>query len=59
MNKVDVIEKMAKEAKGPKVAAGRALDAFIEGVRKGLQIGIFSPKPFFAFNGPVHGQKMQ
>ena len=37
MNKAELIEKMAKEAKIPKVAAGRALDSFIDGVTKGLK----------------------
>ena len=37
MNKAELIEKMAKEAKITKAAAGRALDSFIEGVTKGLK----------------------
>ncbi len=37
MNKAELIEKMAKEAKIPKAAAGRALDSFIDGVTKGLK----------------------
>ena len=37
MNKAELIEKMAKEAKIPKAAAGRALDSFIDSVTKGLK----------------------
>jgi DNA-binding protein HU-beta len=37
MNKAELIEKMAKEAKIPKAVAGRALDSFIDGVTKGLK----------------------
>jgi len=37
MNKAELIEKMAKEAKLSKAAAGRALDSFIDGVTKGLK----------------------
>jgi DNA-binding protein HU-beta len=37
MNKTELIEKMAKEAKITKAAAGRALDSFIDGVTKGLK----------------------
>jgi DNA-binding protein HU-beta len=37
MNKAELIEKMAKEAKITKAAAGRALDSFIDGVTKGLK----------------------
>jgi DNA-binding protein HU-beta len=37
MNKADLVEKMAKEAKIPKAAAGRALDSFIDSVTKGLK----------------------
>ena len=37
MNKAELVEKMAKEAKIPKAAAGRALDSFIDSVTKGLK----------------------
>jgi DNA-binding protein HU-beta len=37
MNKAELVEKMAKEAKITKAAAGRALDSFIDGVTKGLK----------------------
>ena len=37
MNKAELIEKMAKDAKVTKAAAGRALDSFMEGVTKGLK----------------------
>jgi DNA-binding protein HU-beta len=37
MKKAELVEKMAKEAKIPKAAAGRALDSFIDGVTKGLK----------------------
>jgi DNA-binding protein HU-beta len=37
MTKAELIEKMAKDAKVTKAAAGRALDSFIEGVTKGLK----------------------
>jgi DNA-binding protein HU-beta len=37
MNKAELIEKMAKDAKITKVAAGRALDSFLGGVTKGLK----------------------
>ena len=37
MNKAELIEKMAKEAKITKAAAGRALDSFIDGITKGLK----------------------
>ena len=37
MTKAELIEKMAKEAKITKAAAGRALDSFIDGVTKGLK----------------------
>ena len=37
MNKAELIEKMAKEARIPKAAAGRALNSFIDGVTKGLK----------------------
>jgi DNA-binding protein HU-beta len=37
MNKADLIEKMAKDAKITKAAAGRALNSFLDGVSKGLK----------------------
>ena len=37
MTKAELIEQMAKDAKITKVAAGRALDSFFEGVAKGLK----------------------
>ena len=37
MNKADLIEKMAKDAKITKAAAGRALNSFLDGVKKGLK----------------------
>jgi DNA-binding protein HU-beta len=37
MNKAELVEKMAKEAKITKAAAGRALDSFIDGITKGLK----------------------
>ena len=37
MNKAELIEKLAKDAKLPKAAAGRALDAFLEAVKGGLK----------------------
>jgi DNA-binding protein HU-beta len=37
MTKAELIEKMAKDAKITKVAAGRVLDSFIDGVTKGLK----------------------
>ncbi len=37
MNKAELIEKMAKEAKITKAAAGRALESFLDGVTKGLK----------------------
>jgi DNA-binding protein HU-beta len=37
MNKAELIEKMAKDAKIPKAAAGRALDSFMETVTGGLK----------------------
>jgi DNA-binding protein HU-beta len=39
MTKTDLIEKMAKEAKVTKAAAGKALDSFIDGVKKALKKG--------------------
>lgn len=37
MTKAELIEKMAKDAKISKVAAGAALDSFMDGVTKGLK----------------------
>ena len=37
MNKAELVEKMAKEAKITKAAAGRALDSFIDEITKGLK----------------------
>ena len=37
MNKAELIEKMAKDAKITKAAAGRALESFMDGVTKGLK----------------------
>ena len=37
MNKAELVEKMAEDAKITKAAAGRALDSFIDGVTKGLK----------------------
>jgi DNA-binding protein HU-beta len=37
MNKAELIEKMAKDAKIPKAAAGRALDSFMGAVTSGLK----------------------
>jgi len=37
MTKAELIEKMAKDAKISKVAAGAALDSFMAGVTKGLK----------------------
>ena len=37
MNKSELIEKMAKDAKISKAAAGRALESFMDGVAKGLK----------------------
>ena len=37
MTKAELIEKMAKDAKITKAAAGRALDALVDGVTKGLK----------------------
>jgi DNA-binding protein HU-beta len=37
MNKSELIEKMAKDTKVSKAAAGRALESFIEGVTEGLK----------------------
>ena len=37
MTKAELIEKMAKDAKISKVAAGAALDSFMDGITKGLK----------------------
>ena len=37
MNKAELIDKLAKDAKISKAAAGRALESFIEGVTAGLK----------------------
>ena len=37
MTKAELVEKMAKEAKITKAAAGRALDAIVDGITKGLK----------------------
>jgi DNA-binding protein HU-beta len=37
MNKAELIEKMAKDAKVTNPAAGRALESFFDGVTKGLK----------------------
>ena len=37
MNKAELIEKLAKDAKISKAAASRALESFIDGVTKGLK----------------------
>jgi DNA-binding protein HU-beta len=37
MNKAELIEKLAKDAKVSKLAAGRALESFTEGVTMGLK----------------------
>jgi DNA-binding protein HU-beta len=39
MTKTDLIDKMAKEAKVTKAAAGKALDSIIDGVKKALKKG--------------------
>ena len=39
MTKTDLIGKMAKEAKVTKAAAGKALDSFVDGVKKALKKG--------------------
>jgi DNA-binding protein HU-beta len=39
MTKADLIEKMAKDAAITKAAAGKALDSFIDGVKKALKKG--------------------
>ena len=37
MNKAELVEKLAKDSKISKAAAGRALESFLEGVTKGLK----------------------
>jgi DNA-binding protein HU-beta len=37
MNKAELVEKLAKDAKISKAAAGRALESFLDGVTKGLK----------------------
>ena len=37
MNKAELVEKLAKDAKVSKAAAGRALESFLDGVTKGLK----------------------
>ena len=39
MTKTDLIDKIAKEAKVSKAAAGKALDSFVDGVKKALKKG--------------------
>ena len=39
MTKAELIDKMAKEAKVTKAAAGKALDSFVDGVKKALKKG--------------------
>ena len=39
MTKTDLIGKMAKDAKVTKAAAGKALDSFVDGVKKALKKG--------------------
>lgn len=39
MTKAELIEKMAKDAGVSKAAAGKALDSFVDGVRKTLKKG--------------------
>ncbi|HVN23459.1 MAG TPA: HU family DNA-binding protein [Syntrophorhabdales bacterium] len=39
MTKTELIDKMAKECKISKVAANKALDSFIDGVKKALKKG--------------------
>jgi DNA-binding protein HU-beta len=39
MTKAELIEKMAKEAKIAKRAAGEALDSFIDGIKKAMKKG--------------------
>ena len=39
MTKTELIDKMAKDAKVTKAAAGKALDSFVDGVKKTLKKG--------------------
>ena len=39
MTKVELVDKMAKEAKVSKAAAAKALDSFVDGVKKALKKG--------------------
>ena len=39
MTKVELVDKMAKDAKVTKAAAGKALDSFVDGVKKALKKG--------------------
>ena len=39
MTKAELIDKIAKDAKVTKVAAGKALDSFIDSVKKALKKG--------------------
>jgi len=39
MTKTDLIEKVAKDAKVTKAAAGKALDSLVDGVKKALKKG--------------------
>ena len=39
MTKIELVQKMAKEAKVTKAAAAKALDSFVDGVKKALKKG--------------------
>ncbi|HME42442.1 MAG TPA: HU family DNA-binding protein [Syntrophorhabdales bacterium] len=39
MTKIELVDKMAKDAKVTKAAAGKALDSFVDGVKKALKKG--------------------
>ncbi len=39
MTKTELIDKMAKDAKVTKAAAGKAIDSFVDGVKKALKKG--------------------
>ena len=39
MTKTELVDKMAKDAKVTKAAAGKALDSFVDGVKKALKKG--------------------
>jgi DNA-binding protein HU-beta len=39
MTKIELVDKMAKEAKVTKAAAAKALDSFVDGVKKALKKG--------------------